>query len=432
MSASDANLETEVFINTPHSEKLGKKDRKRTLTDCTENEDIKKSKTRKTSSTGISPSPRLSLQMLQSEMRANCTSILEKLDIKSETLLKEMREVVKSTMQEEINKLAVKLEHEVKTLNSRIDDIKTDMNSRVKEVVDLEMQEAKSDIVLLEVRVSKQELDSTAQLSVNEKVDTVHKSNQSLKGEIKKMISEMKQVQDTVDRLDFGGTVIPADSEEVAGLSQRLTDLENSGVPASTYAEVTSLRSQVSQIQEGQGHEHKQEVVPEVNMNIVIKNLPTAEGENDNSDLTLDLVSKLLQDGLGIDPAGVIKKAVRRNGRNQWPGVILVTLSSVDDKRKVLRAKRSLKDTEDYKCVYIEPDLPYDVRQQQRNSRMLLSAVGKKGEYKCIQGNIVRRRQKDDNEDRQRDDTKDRQRDDTEDRQRDVTEDRQRDNTEAR
>ena len=48
-------------------------------------------------------------------------------------------------------------------------------------------------------------------------------------------------------------------------------------------------------------------------------------------------------------------------------------------------------DHPEYRRVYVEPDLPYDMRQQQRNSRLLLNAVGKKEEYKYVKGRIVRR-----------------------------------------
>jgi hypothetical protein len=261
------------------------------------------------------------------------------------------------------------------------------INTRVKEVVGLELEEVKADVCMLEASVHKLQADSSTQQSVHKKVDKLENTNQSLKGEIRKVKDEIVQLKDTADRLDAGNNTLN-DREEVDALTRRMSQLENLGVPTDTSTQLEELRSQVTRLQEGP----KGALPVASNKNIVIKNLPVSETQDADSDITVGMVEKLLKEGLKMDKVEIVK-AERKRSRNGWPGIITVTLDSVEDKKNILKAKRGLRSTENYKDVFIEPELSFELRQQQRNSRLLLSALGRDSDFKCVRGTIVRRKQ---------------------------------------
>ena len=86
-----------------------------------------------------------------------------------------------------------------------------------------------------------------------------------------------------------------------------------------TYMEMDDLRTQIVQLQK----EPKFRGV--LNQNIVIKNLPMSADEELDGNVTLDSVSKLSK----LDHVDIVK-AERKKGRNNKPGIIIVTLNSVE------------------------------------------------------------------------------------------------------
>jgi len=62
-------------------------------------------------------------------------------------------------------------------------------------------------------------------------------------------------------------------------------------------------------------------------------------------------------------------------GVDTHPGVIVVTLKSPDDRRKLFRSKASLKQKDDYSRVNIEPDRSRQDRIQDANMRRIVSAI---------------------------------------------------------
>ena len=71
-----------------------------------------------------------------------------------------------------------------------------------------------------------------------------------------------------------------------------------------------------------------------------------------------------------------IERVERKQPRvDAHPGVIIVTLRTADDKRKIFRAKSSLKQNDDYSRVYIEPDRSRQDRIHDANMRRIVGAI---------------------------------------------------------
>ena len=69
----------------------------------------------------------------------------------------------------------------------------------------------------------------------------------------------------------------------------------------------------------------------------------------------------------------------------------MAKLDNKNAKTLVFRAKRRLRNTDHCSDVYIEPELSYEARQQQRNTKILLKAFGKEQEFHYINGRLVKR-----------------------------------------
>ena len=67
------------------------------------------------------------------------------------------------------------------------------------------------------------------------------------------------------------------------------------------------------------------------------------------------------------------------------------TWNNVTEGTPVLRAKKNLKNSSKYSNVYIESDLPYEVRVANENNRRLLKVLGRDKDYAVVSGRIVQR-----------------------------------------
>ena len=114
---------------------------------------------------------------------------------------------------------------------------------------------------------------------------------------------------------------------------------------------------------------------------LVIKNLNEETSEKtDKNNRLLNKLKTLFKEGLKLE---VRKSSVERNTtRTTYPGLGMVKLENKNQKTLVLRAKRMLCNTDRDSDVYnTETELLYEARQQQRNTRMLLKAVGKEEKF---------------------------------------------------
>ncbi len=76
---------------------------------------------------------------------------------------------------------------------------------------------------------------------------------------------------------------------------------------------------------------------------LVIKNLPEWEGED-----ALGLVNSVIKDGIKLPDVSVTEVERKKSYREGYPGVVIATCASRDDKRQIMSNKSSLKDSTHY------------------------------------------------------------------------------------
>lgn len=153
---------------------------------------------------------------------------------------------------------------------------------------------------------------------------------------------------------------------------------------------VNSLEAKVNGFEKTYASAAKQSVSvnEDKKLNIVIKGVTTGKNETNNAQCTMNKVNSLIRDGLKLSNVKVIK-AERKDSRNNKPGLIIAKLQSMDDKKAVMKAKSKLKGNRSYSEVYIENDIPADVRFQQNNLRTILREIGKSNKYKVVGSKIL-------------------------------------------
>ena len=87
--------------------------------------------------------------------------------------------------------------------------------------------------------------------------------------------------------------------------------------------------------------------------------------------VTLNKVNSLIQDGLKLKDIKVVKAELKTSG-NDKPGVIIASIETLAQKRKVMETKKSLKNTNAFKNVYIEDDRPLQTRVIESNMNSIL------------------------------------------------------------
>ena len=107
-------------------------------------------------------------------------------------------------------------------------------------------------------------------------------------------------------------------------------------------------------------------------VSIVAFNVPFTTEENILA--TVEHMPHNIQDGLGLRDIRVIR-AERTPMRNGKPGIVKVELSSLDDKKFVLRAKTSLRNTIKYKKVYMRGAQTHAERLNELNFKAILHDI---------------------------------------------------------
>ncbi|CAG2224136.1 unnamed protein product [Mytilus edulis] len=105
--------------------------------------------------------------------------------------------------------------------------------------------------------------------------------------------------------------------------------------------------------------------------NIIIRNLQ----ESDNENIT-NKVNGLLKDGLRLKDIRIKSVDRKKSMRENKPGVIIVKLERTEDKRRVMEVKRNLKDTRNFRDVFIDHDLPKSQRMLNANLRHIVKTIG--------------------------------------------------------
>ena len=162
--------------------------------------------------------------------------------------------------------------------------------------------------------------------SLNMRVDAMERN---IKAEIR---NEMKQLQDYVDL-------------NIAQIVNRVEALEG---------KVEALQQQ----------QERPDYDPEVT--VVARGLVYEQDEDVH-----EKASTMLRRGLGLRDIPIVR-AMRMTGYGNRPGIVKIQLSSLDDKKKVLRAKAELKNSGDFSNVYLRTAYTHAERLMDLNFRAIL------------------------------------------------------------
>ena len=100
---------------------------------------------------------------------------------------------------------------------------------------------------------------------------------------------------------------------------------------------------------------------------VVVTNLPFERGEDLGKKIDL-----LVKDGLRVHGLRILR-VLRLNSKTDRPGLVKVQLESLDEKIRLLKAKRNLGLTEKYRKIFIRSSQSHAERMAQHNMKMILS-----------------------------------------------------------
>lgn len=197
----------------------------------------------------------------------------------------------------------------------------------------------------------------------------------AINSQIESLSSRMEGIESVSE--DLAG-VSEGVTRDICDLSEQIQALKGDVTYSDTRYKL--IKEDVS-ILEKNCKELKQKVVQEQpTHNIVIKNLQEMRDERIDEE-----VNELFTTGLGLTGV-IVVHAERRVSRNQYPGIVVVSLETQEVKRRILQSKKVLRRTNSYRDVYIEPELKPETRLYEQNMRTLLKATGNDGKLKMYGG----------------------------------------------
>ena len=134
------------------------------------------------------------------------------------------------------------------------------------------------------------------------------------------------------------------------------------------YQEVKGLQEQIDEMPNKSNYEDTDK-----NLNLCIRNLPQTERENVDGK-----VCDLFREGLRLRDIS-FRKAIKKDRNDSKPGVIIVTCETMEDKTRIMRVKKELKNSRKYDKVYIHNDQSVETRVNNNNLKVLISALGVSG-----------------------------------------------------
>ena len=87
-----------------------------------------------------------------------------------------------------------------------------------------------------------------------------------------------------------------------------------------------------------------------------------------------------MRDGLKLKTVNVTS-CERKQSKGQKPGLIVARIETVEQKQEIMNVKNCLKNTSDYKNVYIENDRSFSTRVNESNMFTVLKVLGKANDY---------------------------------------------------
>lgn len=246
---------------------------------------------------------------------------------------------------------------------------------------------------------------------------SLYGSTPTSKNNNKEFVSTAKNVQSSCSALMNSETLsklIIKLSEDVSNLSsnlsKRIDELENS-LESRISHKISNIldkriNSEVANIKKSTGEEikrFKEEMQHDMRnleekfsqlsdtndaskrlSNVVIKGLEYHEGENLNRK-----VENLFIDGLGLCDVHIVKTERKNSDRDRVQGIVVCTLQSTEDRKRILAAKIKLKDSNMYKKVFIFKDQSFEERSLNRNFQTIVNALRSEGCDISLKGNRV-------------------------------------------
>lgn len=120
----------------------------------------------------------------------------------------------------------------------------------------------------------------------------------------------------------------------------------------------------------------------------VIKNLQSEE--NENKEMTTNKVQALLKDGLALSHIS-LKSVERKEAYGKSTGLVIVEVEDFEHKQQIMKHKKNLKNSEKYKKVYVEHDLPMETRNFQATVRTVLKEIGSQNNYMFAGSRLVKK-----------------------------------------
>ena len=213
-------------------------------------------------------------------------------------------------------------------------------------------------------------LTNTVMKVVHEEIDSVKKDfNTRIDGLSNKLESklESKLVQYVETHIEKKVSSVSDDLQKSLGLSElqkEVTSLKT------TYASVAGAGASVPASSSSEGIER----------NIIIRNLRCDPKEETDRTVTLNKVYKLFRDSLKLKTVKIVS-CERKSSKSKKPGVIVVTIETADQKQEIMQIKNRLKNTPEYKDVYIENDRSFSTRINESNMFTVLKELGKANDY---------------------------------------------------
>ncbi|CAC5385805.1 unnamed protein product [Mytilus coruscus] len=135
--------------------------------------------------------------------------------------------------------------------------------------------------------------------------------------------------------------------------------------------ELKTVSDKVDDIEKSYANVAKQQPNTVEGIRVIVRNLPESNGEN-----VFNKVNALIKDGLHLKDVKVVSADRKKSYKEGKYGVVVAVFKSMNDKRKVMHKKRDLKDSRNFKDIFIENDLSKSQRILNNNLRNIVNAIG--------------------------------------------------------
>ena len=203
-------------------------------------------------------------------------------------------------------------------------------------------------------------------MSVNERLDKIDS------GLEKRIATKVSQILDK--RVNSEMNKIRADFDS------RLEDFKES-LRAEVAADLDDIRTEVKSRDSGSQNSHSER---DISLNIVIRNLPESHNEN-----IKNKVNSLLRDGLRLSDVSVDEAERKQSHTDTIPGVVIARMKSKQDKTRVMKEKRRLKESRQFAKVFIHHDMHPSQRSVSSNFRRIVHAMKSNASNLSMRGSRI-------------------------------------------